>query len=143
MYYTFIILGILFLGFMVYMAVRESSSLFGTRQKPDAATGYKPSVRPKSAKNTSEVLLTFKGEGSGRTDSFFLECAIYRIEYQLPTDAKVKIELVSTDGSTRKLLAHKLGFDSSTFNAPAAKYYALDITTEAKDNPWAVLIKTF
>jgi hypothetical protein len=143
MYWTLAILGILFLGFMVYMAVRESSSLFGPRQKPDASTGYKPSVRATTPKLTPDVLLTFKGEGSGRTDSFFLECAIYRIEYQLPKDAKVKIELVSTDGGTRKLLAHKLGFDSSSFNAPAAKYYLLDITTQAKDNAWAVVIKPF
>jgi hypothetical protein len=143
MYWTLVILGILFIGFMVYIAVRESSALFGPREKPDAATGYKPSVRPKSVKITADALLTFKGEGSGRTDSFFLECAIYRIEYQLPKDAKVKIELVSIDGSTRKLLAHKLGFDSSSFNAPAAKYYMLDITTEAQDNPWTVLIKPF
>ena len=141
MYWMLVILGLLFIGFMVYMAVRESSALFGPREKPDAATGYKPSVRAK--KNTLEVLLTFKGQGSERTDSFFLDCAIYRIEYQLPKDAKVKIELVSTDGSTRKLLAHKLGFDSSSFNAPAAKYYQLDITTEAQDNAWVVLIKPF
>jgi hypothetical protein len=138
-----VIVGILFIGFMIYMAVKETSAIFGPREKPDAATGYKPSVRPKSAKTTAEALMTFKGEGSGRTDTFFLDCAIYRIEYQLPKDAKVKIELVSSDGGTRKLLAHKLGFDSSSFNAPAAKYYALDITTEAKDSAWAVVIKPF
>ena len=143
MYWTLIILGIIFIGFMVYLAVKESSSLFNTRPKPDASTGYKPSMRPTTPKIRPDVLLTFKGEGSGRTDSFFLDCAIYRIEYQLPKDAKVKIELVSTDASTRKLIAHKMGFDSSSFNAPVAKYYVLDITTEAKDNTWAVVIKPF
>ncbi|MEO8612503.1 MAG: hypothetical protein ABI690_31695 [Chloroflexota bacterium] len=143
MYWTLTIIGILFIAFMVYMAVRETTSLFGPRAKPDASTGYKPSVRPKSAKTKPDALLTFKGEGSGHTDSFFLECAIYRIEYQLPKDTKVKIELVSTDGDTRKLLAHKVGFDSSSFNAPAAKYYMLDITTEAQESSWAVLIKPF
>ena len=143
MYWTLGILGVIFICVVAYLVIKESSSIFGPRQKPDASTGYKPSIRPTTPKLTPDVLLTFKGEGSGRTDSFFLECAIYRIEYQFPKDAKVKIELVSTDGSTRKLLAHKLGFDSSSFNAPAAKYYVLDITTQAKDNAWAVLIKTF
>jgi hypothetical protein len=138
-----VIVGVLFLAFMVYMAVRETTSLFGSHEKPDAATGYKPSVRAKSTKVTPDTLLTFKGEGSGRTDTFFLDCAIYRIEYQLPKDTKVKIELVSTDGKTRKLLAHKIGFDSSSFKAPAAKYYVLDVSMEAQDKDWAVLIKPF
>jgi hypothetical protein len=143
MYWMLGILGVIFICVVAYMVIKESTSVFGPRQKPEASTGYKPSVRPTTPKITPDILLTFKGEGSGRTDSFFLECAIYKVEYQLPQDAKVKIELVSTDGSTRKLLAHKSGFDSSSFNAPAAKYYLLDIKTDAKDAAWAVVIRPF
>lgn len=143
MYWMLAALGVLFLCFVAYMLIKESSSLFGPRQKPDASTGYKPSVRASTPKVTPDLLLTFKGEGAQRTETFFLECAIYRIEYQFPPDAKVKLELVSADGGTRKLLANKSGFDSSTFHVQTAKYYMLDIAPETKDANWAVLIKPF
>jgi hypothetical protein len=137
------ILGVIFICFVAVMLVKESTSLFGPRQKPPASTGYKPSVRAGTPKVTPDLLLTFKGEGAQRTETFFLECAIYRIEYQFPPDVKVKLELVSADGGTRKLLANKSGFDSSTFHVQTAKYYVLDIAPSAQDSAWVILIKPF
>jgi hypothetical protein len=143
MYWTIGILGVILIGFIAYMLIRESKSLFGPREKPEASTGYKPTIRPKATKPAGDMLLTFKGQGAQRTESFFLECAIFRIEYQFPPDAKVKVELVSADGSARKLLANKAGFDSSTFNVQTARYYLLDIQPEAVDTSWVVIIKPF
>ena len=143
MYWMLVAFGVIFLCFVAYMLVKESTALFGPREKPDASTGYKPSVRTGTPKVTPDLLLTFKGDGAQRTESFFLECAIYRIEYQFPPTTKVKMELVSADGSTRKLLANKAGFDSSTFHVQTAKYYVLDIAPETQEATWAVLMKPF
>lgn len=143
MYWILVAFGVIFLCFVAYMLVRESTSLFGQREKPEASTGYKPSVRTSTPKVTPDLLLTFKGAGAQRTKSFFLESAIYRIEYQFPPTTKVKMELLSEDVGTRKLLANKAGFDSSTFHVQTAKYYVLDIAPETEKANWAVLIKPF
>jgi len=136
-------LGVIFICFVAYMLIKESSSLWGSRGKPDASTGYKSSVRASTPKVSPDLLLTFKGEGAHKTEAFFLECAIYRVEYQFPPDVKVKLKLVSAAGGTRKLLANKSGFDASTFHAQSAKYYALDIKPEAARASWVVLIKPY
>ena len=125
MYWMLAAFGVLVLCFVAYMLIKESSSLFGARQKPEASTGYKPSVRVDTPKVTPDLLLTFKDDGAQRTEAFFLASAIYRIEYQFPPTTKVKLELVSADGSTRKLLANKSGFDSSSFHVQTAKYYEI------------------
>lgn len=143
MVWMLIILGVLFLCVIAYLLIRETSSIFSAPDKPQAATGYKPSIRPGTPKTSSDLLLTFKGEGTQRTDSFFLECAIYRIEYQFPPDKKVRLELVSADGDNRKLLANKAGFDSTSFHVQTAKYYFLDITPDTRDATWVIIIKPF
>ncbi len=143
MYWMLAAFGVLVLCFVAYMLIKESTSLFGSRQKPEASTGYKPTVRTGTPKVTPDLLLTFKGDGVQRTDSFFLASAIYRIEYQFPPTTKVKLELVSTDGSIHKLLANKSGFDSSSFHVQTAKYYVLDIAPETPDATWVILIKPF
>jgi hypothetical protein len=129
------ILGVIFLCYVAYMVIRgEAKSWFAPRENPPPATGYKPSIRPSTPNKVSaDLLLTFKGDSAQRTEHFFLDCAIYRIEYQFPPDKKVKLELVSADGDNRTLLANKAGFDSSTFHVQTARYYFLDVAPEVSD----------
>jgi hypothetical protein len=42
----YVMVGVALLIFVAYMILRESSSIFGNRSKPNAATGYKLGVKP-------------------------------------------------------------------------------------------------
>jgi hypothetical protein len=139
----FIILGVIILGAAFFFLYREYRSMTGSRQRPDASTGYKPSVRPAETVYDQQPM-TFKGEGSGVTDSVYLNSALYRIEYQFPHMGKFSVDLISADGGVRKsVVADKSGFAFSSFQVPSSRYYLFQVTSSEGAGSWALVVKPF
>jgi hypothetical protein len=139
----FIILGAIILGAAFYFLYREYRSMSSSRQRPDASTGYKPSIRATETFYDQQPI-TFKGEGNGVTDSVYLNSALYRIEYQFPQTGKFSIDLISADGSVRKsVVADKSGFAFSSFQVPSSRYYLFQVTSSEGSGSWALVVKPF
>ena len=139
----YVIVGVALLIFVAYMILRESSSIFGNRSKPNTATGYKPSVKPMMSNQQRDFQVAFKGEGIRTTEPVYLATGIYRIQHQFPPDTIFKVELVSADGSSTKTILHKSGFGTTTFNVQMSKYYVLQIEPDGNVGNWAIVLKGY
>jgi hypothetical protein len=144
MYYLALIIGAALAAFLIFMLVREFSAIRGPKAKPEAQTSYKPSLRASAKSQLQNFQLSLKSTGSYTSESVYMECAIYRISYQFPQDVKVKVDLVSTDGKSRKtIIVNKAGYNSSTFNVEMSKYYVFEVEPAQADAHWALIIKPF
>lgn len=137
----FLGIGILLLILVTYIVLHELTLLRTSRSKRTSFMGYKPSAR--SINREADFQVTHKGKGSSNTEPMYLDTAIYRMTYQFPRDAKVKLELISTDGTIEKLVVEKAGYGTATFNVQMAKHYVFRVASSAEDGEWAIIIKRF
>lgn len=137
----FLAVGVLLFILVTFIIVREMSSIQKVRSQRTTFAGYKPSTR--SLGREVDFQVTHKGKGSSTTEAMYLDTAIYRITYQFPQDAKVKLFLVSTDGSIEKLIVEKAGYGSATFNVQMAKHYIFRVESSAAEGEWAIIVKRF
>jgi len=139
----FLAIGVVLLLFIAYMLLKEASWLFTPKSRPAASTGYKPSIKAVDPSRKEEFQVTYKGTGKHVTEAAFFETAIYRLQYQFPTETNVKVDLVSADGKSAKTIVNKSGFGSSTFNIQMSKYYAFQIEPADDEAEWALVIRAF
>jgi hypothetical protein len=136
-----VVVGLAIVVFLIYMAVKEYSSLRDTRP-PEAHTGYKPSIKARARDRQENVQITLNGKGSSTSEAFYLDCALYRIQYQFPQDEYVTVNLASADGKSRKqILTQKSGYNSSSFNVDLGKYYIFTVETPNPETTWALVIR--
>lgn len=141
MSYTFLILGAALVAFLIFLAVREFSTLRGPKIDPESHTGYKPSVKPAARNPRADFQLSLKGTGLYSSEATYMECALYRLHHQFPPDVKVKVELASADGTQRKLLVGgKSGYGSSSFSVEMSKYYVLHVTPDDDSAHWSLVV---
>lgn len=131
------------IGFVVviYIVVKEFSSIRAHYSKPNTYTGYKPSVKAAGQNRQSNFQVTFKGNGNFSSEPLYLECALYRIVYQFPQQEKMSVDLITADGKQRKsLVINKAGYSSSTFNVQMSKYYVLHVRANRDDANWVIVL---
>ncbi|MBZ0285092.1 MAG: hypothetical protein K8L97_30430 [Anaerolineae bacterium] len=137
----FLAIGILLFIAVTYIILHELILLRSSRSQSRSFTGYKPSKR--AVTREADFQVTHKGKGTSITEAMYLDTAIYRITYQFPNNAKVKLYLVSTDGTIEKIVVEKAGYGTATFNVQIAKHYVFRVETSAEDGEWAIILKRF
>jgi|GEM_PF-2576494 len=108
-------------GWLVYRKLRRDEAAFNQQYQFDEdgvqAVGERAHNQP----------LQFQGQGAQTTRPVMLAAGDYKIRYQFPDDALVKIELFSADNGEGELILLKSGSGEVGFTIAADGRYLFDI----------------
>lgn len=109
------------MGWLVYQKMRRDEAEFARQYQFDDE-GVHNLRDPELAKP-----FQFQGEGAQTTRPIKLEAGDYKIRYQFPEDALVKVELFSADDGEGELLLLKSGGGELGFSIGETGRYRFDI----------------
>lgn len=133
------------LAFMLYFFWNEIRAAMSHRSTHKSSTGYKPTIKAPLDNEAPAPRHILKGQGNSQTAPVYLDCALYRVEYQFPPEKTFKVHLNATNGSSSAQVIEKSGFGTTTINVKRGAYYVLQMEADSFDDSnedkWAMIIK--